>query len=598
MEYIKRATCATTEICGTMSGKTEDNSAAAAAAATATAQSMMTLTLDDAKQPAHSIKQIWEDFEADPSQVLDKEFTLFGLCFTEREQGKKTLQFVELMDGSTVRTLQCVCKQAAKFADWSEFLRHCTRGATVELTGILIKSPKDGQPIELQVSVYKCLGAIEDPGTYFMGSRGFISRETLRQDPHQRHHTKLFLAIQLLKQCAYRAFHEAMSKLGIGEIQPTLLTGNECEEGAHPFTVTTLMDKSIADILKVEGTDQIDWSQDFFHKHLYLTVSSQLHLEATVLGTRHDGYCMTTAFRAEPSSGPLHLAEFLMPEWELVGGQCSLERNMAVAQAVLQYVFQKILSEYSYELEYLEEYRKQDLGEVKGQKLVDLKGRLRSGVVQKKDLKAEKRKIEDDYERMMTTPSLEDRLTKYATQSFVVTTHAECVRLMLQHEAEGKIKFDETPGYSDDFTKQHEFYITEVLYGGMPVFVRYYPKAIKAFYMPVMDSAKVQSAPTDGSASVEYVDCYDLLFPYVGEVVGGSQRIDDAGTLVARMEELGMDTSPESELDWYVQLRRDASLPHGGAGLGFGRMMIAITGVPNIRDLQEFPRGYGLSCKA
>lgn len=560
------------------------------------AQTMLTLSPQDAKQPADSIKQIWQDFRADPSLVLNKEFTLFGQCFTEREQAKGTLQFIELMDGSTVKTLQCVCKQDDKSVDWDQLVKHCTRGATIEVTGTLIESPAQGQPIELQVTSYKRLGAIEDPGTYFMGSRGFISRDTLRQIPHQRHHTKVGLAIQILKQRSYSAFHEAMGALGIGEIQPTLITGNECEEGAHPFTVTTMLDGSVGDIPKIEGTDKIDWSKDFLHKHLYLTVSSQLHLEATVLGTRRDGYCMTTAFRAEPSSGPLHLAEFMMPEWELCGGTCTLERNMAVAQAVLQYVFQKILHDHPNELEFLEEYRKLDLGEVKKQKLVELKGRRKS--IGKKEFVAERTVIDEDYDRKMVAPSLIDRLTKYATQPFVVTTHAECVRLMLQHEAEGKVVFEEKPGYADDFTKQHEFYITEVLYDGTPTFVRYYPKAIKAFYMPVIDSSEVVSAGTSDSAGVEYVDCYDLLFPYVGEVVGGSQRIDDAETLIARMDELGMDTSADSELDWYIQLRRDASLPHGGAGLGFGRMMIAITGIPNIRDLQEFPRGYGLSCKA
>ncbi len=576
-----------------MSGKVEDNSTTAT-----TPLSMMTLSYEDAKQSAYSIKQIWLDFKTDPSLIFGKEFTLFGQCYTEREQGKGTLQFVELMDGSTVQTLQCVCNSSDGFADWDQFLKHCTRGATVEFTGTLIESPAKGQPIELQVKSYKRLGAIEDPGAYFMGSRGFISRDTLRQIPHQRHHAKQFLAIQILKQCAYRSLHEAMAKLGIGEIQPTILTGNECEDGAHPFTVTTMMDGSAEDIPRIEGTDQIDWSKDFLHKHLYLTVSSQLHLEATVLGTRRDGYCMTTAFRAEPSSGPLHLAEFLMPEWELVGGQCTLERNMAVAQAVLKYVFSQILKHHIAELEFLEEYRQLDLGETKKQKLVELGGCKKT--MKKQEFVEEKRSIEEEYERKIKTPSLIDRLQWYVDKPFVVTTHAECVRLMLQHEAEGKVKFDETPGYGDDFTKQHEFYITEVLYNGTPTFVRYYPKDIKAFYMPIIDSAQVQSAPTDGvgDSAVEYVDCYDLLFPYVGEVVGGSQRIDDAVLLVSRMEELGMDTSSESELDWYVQLRRDASLPHGGAGLGFGRMMIAITGIPNIRDLQEFPRGYGLSCKA
>lgn len=156
---------------------------------------------------------------------------------------------------------------------------------------------------------------------------------------------------------------------------------------------------------------------------------------------------------------------------------------------------------------------------------------------------------------------------------------------MLADVAEGKVEFKETPAYGDDFSKEHERYITEVLFGGLPVFVRYYPKDIKAFYMPIVDSG----------SDIEHVDCYDLLFPYVGEVVGGSQRISDHDDLVSRMEEKKMDLSM---LQWYIDLRKDASLPHGGAGLGLGRLMIVMSGIFNIKDMQEFPRAFSLACNA
>jgi len=152
-----------------------------------------------------------------------------------------------------------------------------------------------------------------------------------------------------VKQQSYLAYHEAMKALGIGELQPTLITSNECESGAYPFTVTTVIDQ-----LK-DDASKIDFTKDFFGRQTYLTVSSQLHLEATVLGTKRDGYCMTTAFRAEPSKSPMHLAEFLMPEWEIIGG--GLVRNMAVAQSTLKRMFSKVLAECLPELEYLESYR-------------------------------------------------------------------------------------------------------------------------------------------------------------------------------------------------------------------------------------------------
>ena len=147
---------------------------------------------------------------------------------------------------------------------------------------------------------------------------------------------------------------------------------------------------------------------------------------------------------------------------------------------------------------------------------------------------------------------------------------------------DGKVEFQEAPDFDKDLTKEHEFYITEVLYGGIPVFVTHFPKNIKAFYMPVID---------EGSG-VEHVDCYDLLFPYVGEVVGGSQRIDDYDELIGRMDEIGMN---KDELDWYLDIRKWGSLPHGGAGIGLGRFMIALTGIHNIKDMQEFPRACGLT---
>lgn len=162
--------------------------------------------------------------------------------------------------------------------------------------------------------------------------------------------------------------------------------------------------------------------------------------------------------------------------------------------------------------------------------------------------------------------------------------------LLLYSVASGKAKFDAIPGYGDDLTRQHEYYITEQLFGGRPTFVRFFPKKIKAFYMPVIKE------DTEASRSgIEHVNGYDLLFPFVGEVVGGSQRIDNEAELRGRMTELGMSLT---ELQWYIDLRRDASLPHGGAGLGFGRAMIVLTGIHNIKDMQEFPRACGLNCFA
>jgi asparaginyl-tRNA synthetase len=526
--------------------------------------STIQLTADMAQTPYHKIRDIWSCHESS-MLALDTQYTICGSCVTLRKGGAGKILFIELLDGSTIRTLQCVATK-----DIANLVDHCTRGATVELTGKIVFSPAGGQPIELSVDGFKCLGKIKDPKTYFLGERGFISRDVLRARPHQRHHTQLFTAIQIIKQESYYAFHEAMGLLKIGEIQPTLITSNECESGAYPFTVTTVVDQLKDDV------KSIDWSKDFFGKQTYLTVSSQLHLEATVLGTKRDSYCMTTAFRAEPSKSPMHLAEFLMPEWEIIGG--GLTRNMAVAQFTLKHMFSRVLRLCKPELEFLEIYR-----QTEDKHTYELESSLTKDVTSKGQLKKA-------YDERQKLPSVIDRITKYVDEQFVVTTHEECVRIMLKDLAEHVIEFDVVPGYSDDLTRQHEYYITSVIYKGLPTFVRYFPKQIKAFYMPVIKEDTLAS-----KLGVEHVDGYDLLFPYCGEVVGGSQRIDKEDELVSRMKELSMKVE---DLDWYVDLRNDASLPHGGAGLGFGRAMIVMTGIHNIKDMQEFPRAYGLACHA
>lgn len=526
---------------------------------------------------ALTIREVWYLFERFPERIINQDIQLRGRIFTER--GNKELRFIELLDGSTVRTIQCVCdSKTNQDLDWETLFSHASRGATVKLKGTLIKSPAKGQPIELSVKDFECWGKVDD--SYQLASKGKITRDFLRTIPHIRHHTLIFTAIQCIKQSVYKGFHDSMKEMGIGEIQPTLITSNECESGAFPFTVTTLL-KDDPNLPTVKDGKQIDFSKDFFGKRVFLTVSSQLHLEATVCGTGRDGYVMTTAFRAEPSKGPLHLAEFLMPEWELVDS--GLEGNMAVAQQSIQHCLQKVLRECKPELQYLEKYRLKELDDNKTKALADHK--IKKKDMNKKEWVNAKKMIEKSFEDKKNRLPLVERLQRYVDNQFVVSSHEECVRLMLKDVEEGKVQFTETPGYDQDLSKEHERYITEVIYDGLPVFVRYFPKEIKAFYMPVIDKG----------AEIEHVDCYDLLFPYVGEVVGGSQRVHDYDHLKERMEEIGMNIEP---LQWYLDLRRYGSIPHGGAGIGFGRLLLVITDIFNIKDMQEFPRGYGGICHA
>lgn len=545
----------------------------------------MELTRKMARSPYDTIKKVWHNFRR-KTLIFGTHFRFRGQCLTVRQAKAGRMLFIELCDGSTVRSLQCIADSQPETVDdsrhrldWAPLFDHCSRGATVELIGTIEKSPAKGQPIEFVVNDFKCLGKITDPLTYPLGQRCYLPRELLRQMPDKRGQTQLFLAIQIIKQRVYSALHEVMKELEIGEIQPTLITSNECEDGAHPFTATIILDND--EIIPRLEDGNIDWSQDFFGKRVYLTVSSQLHLEATVLSTKRDGYCMTTAFRAEPSDTTSHLAEFLMPEWELIGG--GLERNMAVAQTVLQYIFRSVLEDCRDELEYLDDYRIYEKIEENPDYQKEMSDLTAQKLGKKKHFKAQK-EIKERWTTQIKeqTTSLIDKLTIYAAEPFVVTTHQECVKQIHEAIFASKLPEEMMLGFEDDLSRQHEYWICQEIGGGLPVFVTHFPKKVKAFYMPIV---------VDGE--FEKVDCYDLLLPEVGEVVGGSQRIDDAGELVRRMQELDMNLE---ELDWYIQLRKDASLPHGGAGLGFGRLMMMITGIGNIKDMQEFPRAFRLRC--
>jgi asparaginyl-tRNA synthetase len=455
---------------------------------------------------------------------------IVGRVHTSRQGGSVT--FVELYDSSTIKPIQCVVKGKEIFH----------QGSVISISGRVIRTPDAKQPVEIKVSDFQVIGSVVDLSSYPLAGKSAVSREVMRTFPHLRIRSRLFGALGLIKQTVYRALHESFTAQGIGEIQPVTITGNECEEGSHPFQVTTVPLVGTADM----DMEDVRMESDFFKKWVYLTVSGQLHLEAVVLGLLTDGYCMTTAFRAEPSKTQLHAAEFPMPEWELMSGL--LSTNIQVASTLVKDIIAEVLRQHRYELEYLEDYIRREIPD--------------------SDIGA-----------------LIERLERYRDTEFVVTTHHQCVKRMLQDVKDGKMEFTELPAYTDDFTKEHEYYICQ-MYGDIPVFVRYYPKAIKAFYMPVIDLEEDE---------VPRVDCFDMLFPHIGEVVGGSTRIHKEDELVERMTELDMDLEP---LDWYIKLRRYGTHPHGGAGLGLSRLLMVITGIKNIRDMMDFPRTYRSACYA
>lgn len=511
------------------------------------------------------ILDIFNSFHSDPEKILDQNIRVVGRVYTSRTASNGDILFIHLIDCSTVQTLQCICDKGAPSYNPELFklFESSYRGSVLILCGKIIRSVGSGQPIELVITKCEYIGKNMDPSEYPFASRGFISQSLTRSLPHLRHHLPHYIAIQKIKQITYKAWHDSMEIQGIGEVQPTIITSNECESGAHPFTVTTIQDSN--------------YSNDFFHQKVFLTVSSQLHLEATVCGTLMDGYCMTPAFRAEPSTGPLHLSEFTMPEWELI--DCDLAQNMLVGESAIKHCINTVLKYCRLELEALEKYHVIELGHELEHALAEHK-KLKSSM-KKKLWVQEKVQIEAQFDQIKKRPGLIQMLEQYGSKPFNKITHSDCVKKMIDDSAQNKVQFRSLPTYDGDLDKEHERYVAEVMFESNPVFITHYPKAVKAFYMPVVHKTEFG----------EFVDCFDLIFPYIGEVVGGSQRIDSYSDLEIRMTESGISTE---SLQWYLDLRKYGSVPHGGAGIGWGRLLMVLTGMKNIKDLQEFPRGFGV----
>ena len=492
------------------------------------------MTFEGYKQPYTDIGCLFEQ----PEKWIGKTTRVCGFIQSYRSSGGKgrNIGFIELKDGTCMHHLQILCDQKSLPEDkkgmFDELFAKAQTGVSLSVTGLIVKSPAKGQTIEMQSHSYVIYGDVADPGTYPI-SKNELSLEFLRTVPHLRTRTDTFSAIARLKSVLRLACAQYFDSIGFPEVQVPLITDNECESGANPFVVSTMFgDGKISSIPITPDKQSIDFTKDFFKKRAFLTVSGQLHLEAMVLGGLSKAWTMTTAFRAEPSTGKMHLAEFWMAELEFCFGD--LEDNMKINEGVIKFCIKKILDTCRSELEFFQE-------------------------------KFDKNLI--------------SKLNKYATIPFIRTTHEKCVKQMLIDEEIGKIKFESKPKLDDDLCREHEHYITDVMYHGTPVFVCEFPFSCKAFYMPKINEG----------AEIERVQNFDLLFPGLGEVVGGSQRETDYDKLINMMQKKGI--NPDS-LRFYSDLRKYGTVPHGGSGIGFDRLLMVITGVQNIRDLVPFPRSF------
>ena len=464
------------------------------------------------------------------SKDFGSEVNVKGWVRTKR--GNKQINFVALNDGSTIQNIQVVV-DVPNFNE--DLLKKITTGAAISVNGKLIESAGSGQNVELEATEIEVLG-VADPEVYPLQPKKH-SLEFLREKAHLRFRTSTFSAVFRIRHAMAFAVHEFFNKKGFYYMHTPLITGSDAEGAGEMFRVSTLDPKNPP--LNEDGS--INYKEDFFGKETNLTVSGQLEgeLGAMALG---EVYTFGPTFRAENSNTTRHLAEFWMIEPEMAF--YDLKDNMDLAEEFLKYMIKYALDNCMSDLEFLSKRLQEE----------------------EKGKKADERSME-----------LIEKLRFVLENDFVRLTYTEAIDILRNCKPNKKKKFQYViEGWGADLQSEHERYLVEKKFE-KPVILIDYPKEIKSFYMKQNDDGKT-------------VGAMDILFPGIGEIVGGSQREEDYDKLVTRMKEMGV---PAEEMDWYLDTRRFGTAPHSGFGLGFERMMLFVTGMGNIRDVIPFPRTPG-----
>ena len=446
----------------------------------------------------------------DTEKFADQEVTVNGWIRNNRDQ--KAFGFIALNDGTHFNTLQVVYEKD-KISNFDQAARMGV-GSAITASGILVLTPEARQPFELKASRVELEGA--SPEDYPIQPKRH-SREFLREVAHLRPRTNLFNAVFRVRSMLAFAIHQFFQEKGFIYLHSPIITANDAEGAGELFRVTTLDPKDPP----LTGEGLVDYSQDFFGKRANLTVSGQLEAEAYALAFK-EVYTFGPTFRAENSNTPRHAAEFWMIESEIAFAD--LNDNMDLAEEMIKYLINYLLDKAETEMSFFNQF-------------VD-KG-------------------------------LQERLQKIASAEFARISYTEAIEALKK----AKEKFEYPVEWGKDLQTEHERYLTEKVYH-KPVFVKDYPKEIKAFYMRVNDDQKTVAA-------------MDLLVPGVGEIIGGSQREEREEVLLTRMADFNI---KPGELEWYLDLRKYGGVRHAGFGLGFERAIMYFTGVSNIRDVIPFPR--------
>ncbi len=445
----------------------------------------------------------------------------------------KNVAFVALNDGSTASNLQLVVDYATISESKFKLLN---TGACISAKGHLVASQGAGQSVELMVESLEIIGKA-DPEEYKLQPKKH-SMEFLREIAHLRPRTATFGAVLRVRHALAFAIHQYFNDRGFYYLHSPIITASDAEGAGEMFTVTTL------DLENLPRTEdgRVDFKQDFFGKHTNLTVSGQLEAECGALALGKV-YTFGPTFRAENSNTARHLAEFWMIEPEMAF--YDIEDNMDLVEDFLKYL-----------IRYAMEHCKADL------ELLD------------------KRWAEEEKSKPLSERSdmgLIEKLRFVVSNEFERITYSQAIDILLQSNYYKKGKFQYPVSWGIDLQSEHERYLVEKHFK-KPVIITNYPKRIKAFYM------KQNEGEAPGR---ETVRAMDVLFPGIGEIVGGSQREDDLEKLTARVAEVGI---PHESIWWYLELRKFGSAPHSGFGLGFERLVLFVTGMTNIRDVIPFPR--------
>ncbi|GEM66177.1 asparagine--tRNA ligase [Sphingobacterium faecium NBRC 15299] len=443
-------------------------------------------------------------------------------------------QFIAINDGSSIHNIQAV----VDFENTPDaLLKRITTGAALRVKGNLIESQGKGQKVEIKVNELTILGD-SDAEKYPLQPKKH-SLEFLREIAHLRFRTTTFNAVFKVRNALAFAVHKFFNEKDFVYMHTPIITGSDAEGAGEMFRVTSL---DLNNIPRTENGD-IDFKEDFFGKSTNLTVSGQLEgeLAAMALGNI---YTFGPTFRAENSNTTRHLAEFWMIEPEMAFYE--LEDNMDLAEDLLKYVIKYALDTCPEEIEFL-------------------KTRL---------LEEEKNKPAAERAEL----NLLDKLTFVLNNDFERVTYTEAIDILRRSKPNQKKQFkyliDE---WGADLQSEHERYLVEKHYK-KPVILIDYPAEIKSFYM------KQNDVDANGHKTVRAMD---ILFPGIGEMVGGSQREENLDKLLARMAEVNI---PAEEMEWFLDTRRYGSAPHSGFGLGFERLVLFVTGMTNIRDVIPFPR--------